>query len=132
MKRPFTTLGMLLGLSLGLGASPATAQAIRVDVGFNTPPVSGRIIVGEPAYRWYYPAGGLWMTNAYLVRMHRRHLAWLAYEQARLDAMYHSRAYYHALRAFDRERLHRERELDRVYRDWLRDREHGRGRGHRH
>jgi hypothetical protein len=125
-----TALGIV---ALGVVAGPADGQAVRVEVGVITPPVAARVVVGRPVYPVYrYPATGVWITNAHLAHLHRRHMAWLAREQARLDAMrYRDRRYWQAVRAFERERLQRERELERAYQRWLHDRERDARHGHR-
>jgi hypothetical protein len=128
-------LGIALGIVLlGVVAGPSAGQAVRVEVGINVPPVAARVVVGHPAYLGYgYPAGGAWVSNARLARLHRQHMMWVARERARLEAMRrHDRRYWQAVRAFERERLARERVLEREYQRWLRDRERGVRHGPRH
>lgn len=126
-----TALGIVL---LGVAVVPVAAQAVRVEVGVNTPTVAARVVLGHPDYPLYrYPARGVWVTNPYLYRLHRRHTVWLAREQARLRAMrYHDRRYWQAVRAYERARLEREREMERAYHRWLREQERDRRHGHRH
>ena len=129
MKRAlFGVIGIVL---LGLTAEPAAGQGLRVVVGVNAPPVSARIAFGEPAYLYPYRPYGTWVTDPYLARLHRRHMAWLAREQARLDALrYYDREYRKALREFERNRIKREREIARDYWKWEHERsKRGRGRG---
>ncbi len=132
MKREFVG-AMALALALGLGARDTAAQAIRVDVGINAPPVAARVMIGEPAYRVreYYPHRD-WVRYGPYAEAYRRHDAWVAYELRWLRASYMSpREYRKALRAFERERAKRERDLERAYQRWLYDRYDGhRGRGH--
>jgi hypothetical protein len=129
MKRALVgVIGLIL---LGLAAEPVEAQGLRVVVAVKAPPVAARIVLGEPAYLYPYRPYGVWVTDAYLARLHRRHVTWLAREQARLVAMRrHHREYRQAARAFERERARREREIDRAYREWEKrhDRRHRRGR----
>ena len=131
MRGLATALGIVM---LGVAAGPAAGQAVRVEVGVNVPPVSARVVVGHPVFSWYgYPARGAWVTNPYLVRLHRRHMTWLAHERARFEAMrHHDRRYWQLVRAYERERLERERALEREYQRWLRDRDRQAHRGHRH
>lgn len=129
MKRVLVgVIGLIL---LGLAAEPVEAQGLRVVVAVKAPPVAARIVIGEPAYRYPYRPYGVWVTDAYLARQHRRHVAWLAREHARIEAMRrHHREYRQALRGFERDRTRREREIERAYRDWEKrqDRRHRRGR----
>jgi hypothetical protein len=137
---------LVLALAAGLGAPKAEAQGIRVAVGINTPPVQARIAFGDAAY---------YVDRAYLapeavyglpVHSHRRvvihgpyayryrhHYTWVDDERARLARMYLTpHEYRKAVRAFERERAKRERELERDYHGWLRDHGYARhpGRGH--
>jgi len=124
-------LGLIL---LAAAAWRADGQGLRVAVAINTPPVAARIVIGEPMYSTYhYRPAGVWITDPYLARLHRRHMVWVSHEQARLQAGYrHDHRYWKAVRAFQRERARRERELDRAYDRWLRDQERGHRKGHRH
>jgi hypothetical protein len=125
-----SALGIVL---LAIVAESATAQAVRVEVGVSTPTVAARVVLGHPDYPVYrYPARGVWVTDPYLYRLHRRHTVWLAREEARLRAMrYHDRRYWQAVRAYERARLEREREMERAYQRWLREQERDRRHGHR-
>lgn len=152
MKR--TLVGIIGLILLGAAAEPAAAQ-LRVVVGVNTPPVSARVVIGDPGYlvaeRVYlypYRPYGIWVTDRHLARLHHRHVAWIEYEQARIGRLrYHEHRYWKAVREYERERLKREREIEREYRkrmrelgrdyaQWERDRDRdqrdwprGRGRG---
>lgn len=123
-------LGILLALAVTAG--PAAAQRVHVEVGVHAPPISARVSVGDPGYRMVRHPASVWVTVPYLARLHRAHTRWLVRQEARLYALRpYPREYHRALRAFERERARRERELDRAYWRWVRDQERGhRGRGH--
>jgi hypothetical protein len=126
---PFA-LGLIL---LGIAAWRADGQGLRVAVAVNAPPIGARVVIGAPMYSTYHPRrAGVWITNAYLARLHHRHMVWVTHEQARLETMVrYDRRYWKAVRAFERERALRERELDRAYDRWLRDQERAHRKGHR-
>jgi len=147
MKR--TLVGIIGLILLGATAEPTAAQ-LRVVVGVNTPPVSARVVIGDPGYlvaeRVYlypYHPYGIWVTDRHLARLHRRHVAWIEYEHARIARLrYYDHRYWQTVRAFERERLKRERaiereyrkrlrELDRDARGWDRDWDRARGNGNR-
>lgn len=126
MRRLATALGIVM---LGVAARPAAAQSVRFEIAVNAPPVSARVVVGDPIFTWNgYPARAAWMTDRRLARLHRLHMIWLAQERARFDAMRrHDHHYWQQVRKYERERGKRERALEREYRRWLRDRDrHGR------
>jgi hypothetical protein len=123
MKRAL--VGVVGSILLGVVAGPAEGQGLRVVVGVNASPVSMRLTIGTPAYLYPYRPVGVWVTDPYLARLHRRHVAWIAREQARLDALRrHDREYRTAVRAFERHRMQRERAIERAYWKWH---EHHRG-----
>jgi len=119
----------VIGLVLpGITAAPAVGQ-VHVVVGVNAPPVSAHVVIGEPAYlvteRVYvypYRPYGIWVTDRHLVRLHRRHVLWIEHEHARIARLRHrDRAYWKAVRDFERERVKRERAIDREYRNRTRE-----------
>lgn len=121
-------LGIIL---LGVAAWPAEGQGLRIAIGVNAPPIAARVVIGQPMYSTYHarPAG-VWVTNPYLARLHRRHVTWVAREQAHLRAVRrYDHGYWKAVRAFERERMKRERELDRAYARWVRDQERANRKG---
>lgn len=122
MRRLATALGIVM---LGLTAVPAAGQAVHVEVGLNAPPVSARVVLGPPIFTWYgYPVRGVWLTDPYLVRLHREHLIWLAHERARFAAMHrYDRGYWDAVRVYQRERVAREVVLERAYQRRVGDRD---------
>lgn len=143
MKREFVG-AMGLALILGLGARDAAAQ-VRVDVGINTPPVAARVVFGDAVYYvdpiyvedavYVLPVPAprrLVIYGPYAYR-YRRHYTWVEYERARLGRLYlTSHEYRKAMRAFERERARRERELEREYGYWLREHGYARGPGRGH
>jgi hypothetical protein len=132
---------MGLALVLGFGARDAAAQAVRVDVGINAPPVAARITFGDAVY--YVDRSYLVEEPVYVLPVrsprrvviygpyayrYRRYYTWVDYERARLGRLYlSSHQYRKATRAFERERARRERELQREYLHWLREHEYARG-----
>jgi hypothetical protein len=131
MKGLVTALGIVM---LGVAAGPVAGQSVRFEVVVNAPPVTARVAVGDPIFTWNgYPARGAWLTDARLARMHRQHMVWLAQQRVHFEAMrHHDQRYWQLVRKYERDRLKRERALEREYQRWLRDRErHGRRGRHR-
>ncbi len=123
MKGLATALGIVM---LGVAAGPAAGQTLRVEVGVNAPPVSARVVLGQPIFAWYGYRGA-WRTDPYLARLYRQHMIWLARERERFAHMRRDDwRYQRSAQLYERERLERERVLDRAYQRWARDRDRGR------
>lgn len=124
MKGLATVLGIVM---LGVAAGPAAGQAVRVEVGVNSPPVSAHLIFGQPTFAWFgYGDRGVWRTNPYLTRLYWQHMRWLARERARFAHMRRGDwRYRQYVRAYERERFERERALTREYQRWFRGRDRG-------